>query len=170
MKKLFIAIFASALFMLSQSGNAALPQTSCLNIAETLSYSGEFQCFSRMLEQADLNKVLKGKGPYTVFAPTDAALAKLPPQVRLQLLSAQNDCQLTRTMRYHIVARPLNSQQLALSPVVKTTEGRCIGIAPGCNTLTVNNAQVVQRDIYTTNGVIHVIDNLLIPGQQLTLR
>ncbi len=171
MKKIFIVLLISAavLFGYSIKAEAVMTQNSNMNIADTLYYSGQFCTFSDLLERANMNKVLKGKGPYTVFAPSDIALASLPPNVIQELASVENKCQLNRTMRYHIVDSRVSGDQLASAGAVKTKEGRCLTVCPGCNTVRLDNVNVVQT-IYTKNGIIHVVDNLLMPSQQLTLR
>lgn len=167
MKKFFVILLISAAFLFGFviKPDIAKAQTSNMNTADTLYYSGQFCKFSNLLERADLNRVLRGKGPYTVFAPTDACMAKLPPGMVEHLSSCGNECQLNRTMRYHIVSSCVQPNQIGNVGCIKTTDGRCIQGCPGCK---VNNINIVDT-IYTKNGVIYVVDNLLLPNQQITL-
>lgn len=168
MKKIFL-IMAAILLGLSAKTLAEPIQTSNMNIADTLYYSGQFCKFSDLMQRADLNRVLKGGGPYTVFAPSDAALSRVPQDMLMRLSSCNNDAQLNRAMRYHIVPNSLTTQQMATASCIKTTDGRCIPVIPGSNGQQLGTANIVQS-IYTPNGVIHVIDNILMPDQQLSLR
>jgi len=171
MKRILIVLLISAavLFGCPNKSEAVMTQNSNMNIADTLYYSGQFCKFSELLERANLNKVLKGKGPYTVFAPSDIALSGAPPALVQELASVENKCELNRTMRYHIVDSCMSGEQLAMAGCIKTKDGRCITVCPGCNTVKLDNANVIQT-IYTKNGIIHVVDNLLMPDQQITLR
>lgn len=171
MKRLLISLIAGAVVLFSQinPSPAQCQQCSNMNIADTLYYSGQFCKFTDMLERADLNRVLKGRGPYTVFAPTDAALANTPPQLISQLISCGNEWQLNRTMKYHYLKDGLSGSQIAILGHIRTADGTCLSACPACNALRVNNVNVVQS-IYTKNGVIHVVDNILLPNQQISLR
>ncbi len=171
MKRTVVILLISAIVLLGgvKKANALMSQNSNMSIADTLYYSGQFCTFSDLLERANLNKVLKGRGPYTVFAPTDAALAKIPPGMLSELASMENKCQLNRTMRYHIVDQCLSCEQIASANRIKTKDGRCITVSVCPNALRLDQANIIQ-DIYTNNGVIHVVDNLLMPSRELTLR
>ncbi|OGI01360.1 MAG: hypothetical protein A2Y25_02580 [Candidatus Melainabacteria bacterium GWF2_37_15] len=171
MKKILLLVLVTTAIMLSGTikADAALPQNSNMSTAETLYYSGEFCKFYDLLERADLNRVLKGRGPYTVFAPSDAALANVPQDMLNKLAGAQNQCELERAMRYHIVSDCVSCQQLAAGSTIKTTDGRCVCAGNAANAITLNNARIVQS-VNTNNGVIHVIDNILLPSDQLSLR
>lgn len=169
--KRMVLILLTAAFLISsaQKSNAAMTtQQSGLNIAETLQFSGQFNQFSDLLERAELNKVLKGRGPYTVFAPSDCCLQKMPQPMVQQLASVGNECELNRAMRYHIVHESLSEQQIAGANRIKTADGRCISVCQGCDGPKVDNADIVHS-IYTTNGIIHVVDNLLLPSRQISL-
>lgn len=168
MQKIFVIILISAAFLFGAviKPDPAQAATSGMNTADTLYYSGQFCQFSELLERADMNKILKGKGPYTVFAPSDLALANMPAGMIQKLASAQNMCQLNRTMRYHLVSGNIAAEQITTPSCIRTTDGRCITIYPGCR---VDNANIVQT-IYTNNGVIYVVDSLLLPNQQISLR
>lgn len=169
-KVLLITMITAAVLFGVCSHSQALPKNTGLSVAESLSYSGEFQCFSKLLQASGLAKTLKGKGPYTVFAPNDAAFAKLPPGTVDRLMYPQNKCELNRLIRYHIVSNQLSCPEIASCPKIKTTDGRCISVSQGCNQLCLDQAQVLQTDICARNGLIHVVDNVLLPGEFLSLK
>ncbi len=107
---------------------------------------------------------LKGPGPFTVFAPTDAAFAKLPAGTVERLLKPENKAKLVSILTYHVVAGKVMSAGLAGKVTeAKTVEGTTVKIDATKGGVTVNGAKVVKADIAATNGVIHVIDTVLIP-------
>lgn len=192
MKKFFMVTLVTAAIVLnlSQAGKAACPLGGCpkytpkpvtgaacpvcpnsqLSVAETLSSSGNFKIFSKMLQESGLAKTLKGKGPYTVFAPPDQAFAKLPPGTVYNLLNCpQYKCELNRIVRYHIVKDPLACEQMVQANKIITADGRCIKISKGCNHVCLDQAQVLQTNIRARNGMIHIVDDVLIPGNTLGL-
>lgn len=104
---------------------------------------------------------LKGKGPFTVFAPTDAAFAKISNATLNALLA--NKTQLTAVLTYHVVPGKVMSTDLKNGMMAKTVQGENLTITLENGSVMVNNAKVVQADIVCTNGVIHVIDTVLMP-------
>lgn len=138
--------------------------SSSMSIADTLNAQACFKTFSRLMQQAGIAKILKGKGPYTVFAPTDAAFCKLPAGTVERLMCPENKCELEKLIRYHIVTENVPCSKLNCPTTVKTSEGRCLSIVPKCNKLYVNNAEIYQGDICTKNGIIYTIDNVLCPA------
>lgn len=123
-----------------------------------------FTTLSSALKTAGLADTLKGKGPYTVFAPTDAAFAALPKETLNKLLQPQNRETLTKILKYHVVSGELTSNQLKRGEL-ETLEQRPVNIQinPGSNQIAVNDASVTQPNIQATNGVIHAINEVLIP-------
>ncbi|WP_315787976.1 fasciclin domain-containing protein [Fischerella sp. JS2] len=123
-----------------------------------------FTTLSSALKTAGLADTLKGKGPYTVFAPTDEAFAALPKETLNKLLQPENRETLTKILKYHVVSGELTTDQLKRGEL-KTLEDRPINIQinPGTNQIAVNDASVTQPNIKASNGVIHAINEVLIP-------
>ncbi|HLO49229.1 MAG TPA: fasciclin domain-containing protein [Kamptonema sp.] len=137
---------------------AAAPQ----DIVATASANANFKTLTKALTAAGLVTTLKGKGPFTVFAPTDAAFAALPKSTLDDLLKPANKAKLTKILTYHVVPGEHLSASLKTGNV-KTVEGSPVKVAVNGKNITVGNAKVTQADIKTTNGVIHVIDKVLMP-------
>jgi uncharacterized surface protein with fasciclin (FAS1) repeats len=137
------------------------PAARAADIVDTAVAAGSFTTLVTAVKAAGLVKTLKGKGPYTVFAPNDAAFAKLPPGTVEQLL--KNKAKLAMILKYHVVPGRIKSADLAgKSLKVKTAAGLPVDV-DGSFGVRVNDAHVVQPDIETSNGVIHVIDTVLLP-------
>jgi uncharacterized surface protein with fasciclin (FAS1) repeats len=107
---------------------------------------------------------LKGEGPFTVFAPTDAAFAKLP-RAQLEALLADKDA-LTKVLTYHVIQGRVEAAEVVRLSSVATIEGQPVKIHVG-ESVMVNNAKVVETDIATSNGVIHVIDTVMLPPDMM---
>jgi hypothetical protein len=131
------------------------------NIVDTAIAAGNFKTLVTALQAAGLVDTLNGKGPFTVFAPTDAAFAKIPNATLNALLA--NKTQLTAVLTYHVVPSKVMSTDLKNGMMVKTVQGENLAISLAKGGVMVNNAQVVQADIVCTNGVIHAIDTVLMP-------
>ena len=131
------------------------------NIVDTAIAAGNFKTLVTALQTAGLADTLKGEGPFTVFAPTDAAFAKMPKD-QLNALMA-NKTQLTAILTNHVVPGEIMSSDLKNGMMVKTVQGENLIISLANGGVMVNDAKVVQADIVCTNGVIHVIDTVLIP-------
>ena len=136
------------------------------DIVDTAVAAGSFKTLAKALAAADLIATLKGAGPFTVFAPTDEAFAKLPPGTVENLLKPENKAALQRVLTYHVVAGKVTAAQAATLPSAKTVSGATITIAAHGNGVTVDNAHVVKPDIAATNGVIHVIDAVILPAER----
>ncbi len=132
------------------------------DIVGTAVGAGQFETLAAALTAASLVEPLQGKGPFTVFAPTDAAFAALPKGTVESLLEPASRAKLTSILKFHVVAGRVYSDQLA-NGEVKTLEGHMLKIRVGKDGAQVGNAKVVKADIETTNGVIHVIDTVLLP-------
>ncbi len=123
----------------------------------------EFSMLAKALKAAGLTETLQGKGPFTVFAPTDAAFAKLPQDAVQDLLKPENKEVLLKILNYHVVPGQVLSSDLK-SGEVKSVEGGPISVkVDGANGVMVNDARVIQPDIKGSNGVIHAIDNVILP-------
>lgn len=125
--------------------------------------NGSFKTLTAALEAAGLTKTLQGKGPFTVFAPTDQAFDQLPKEALTELLKPANKAILIKILTYHVVPGNVLSTSLKTGKV-KTVEGESVNVKVDSAGVTVNNAKVVQADIKASNGVIHVIDKVILPG------
>jgi len=134
------------------------------NIVETAVAAGQFKTLAAALEAAGLIDVLKGEGPFTVFAPTDEAFAKLPAGTVETLLKPENKEKLKAILLYHVVAGNVTAKQVMKlnGRMVKTAEGNSIKVST-MHGVQVDDARVTKTDIRASNGVIHVIDTVLMP-------
>ncbi|MBL0220370.1 MAG: fasciclin domain-containing protein [Myxococcales bacterium] len=139
---------------------AAAPTTS--DIVDTAVGAGSFTTLVTAIKAAGLVDTLKGPGPFTVFAPTDAAFAKLPAGTLDALLA--DKAKLTAVLTYHVVAGNVSSAQVAGMTEATTVQGGKVTIDASSG-VRINGANVVKADILTSNGVIHVIDTVLLPPQ-----
>ena len=134
------------------------------DIVETAVSNGSFKTLTAALQAAGLVETLKGKGPYTVFAPTDEAFKKLPAGTVETLLKPENKAQLQKVLTYHVVAGNVMSGDLkGKTTNAKTVEGSAVRIDASGNTVKVDDAVVTQADVNASNGVIHVIDSVIMP-------
>jgi uncharacterized surface protein with fasciclin (FAS1) repeats len=131
------------------------------DIVETAVGAGQFDTLASLLKKAGLVKTLKGKGPYTVFAPTDAAFAKVP-QATLDELG-KDRAKLRSVLLYHVNGRKLNAAKIVKRRSIKTLNGQRLRIRVRGETVRVGGARVTTADVGASNGVIHVIDKVLIP-------
>lgn len=133
-------------------------------LAQSASTQGSFTTLSRAVQAADLTKQMAEQGPYTVFAPTDAAFAALPKGTVDNLLKPENKQQLVKLLGYHAIPGQVTSSQLT-SGQVKTVEGSPVTLKVNSttSTVTVNGAKVIQADIPASNGVVHVVDKVILP-------
>ncbi|WP_262693463.1 fasciclin domain-containing protein [Kordiimonas aquimaris] len=136
------------------------------DIVDTAVNAGSFNTLVAAVKAAGLVSVLKGDGPFTVFAPTDAAFAKLPAGTVETLLKPENKAKLTAVLTYHVVLGKVMSADLAGKKLeAATVQGQKISIDATGGGVTVDGANVVSADIKTSNGVIHVIDNVILPKE-----
>lgn len=139
-------------------------ETAKSNIVETAVAAGQFKTLAAALEAAGLVDALTGEGPFTVFAPTDDAFAKLPAGTVESLLKPENKEKLKAILLYHVVPGNVTAKQVMKlnGRTVKTLEGTSIKVSTN-NGVTVNDARVTKTDVQASNGVIHVIDSVLLP-------
>lgn len=133
------------------------------DIVDTAVGAGSFKTLAAALQAADLVDTLKGEGPFTVFAPTDEAFAKLPAGTVDDLLKPENKAKLQSILTYHVVAGRVGSSEVAALSTAKTVQGGELTISATAGNVMVNEAKVVKADIDCSNGVIHVIDSVLLP-------
>lgn len=142
---------------------------SAANIVETASQAGTFKTLLAAAQAAGLADALATSKSITVFAPTDEAFAKLPAGTVESLLKPENKDQLAAILTYHVLPRELASNQLLAGPfhvrTLKSTGDRTLAITKGAGGVTVDNAKVVKADITADNGIIHVIDTVLLPSK-----
>lgn len=134
------------------------------DIVDTAVAPGNFNTLATALQAAGLVDTLKGKGPFTVFAPTDEAFSKLPAGTVESLLKPENKEKLKAILLYHVVAGNVTSSQAAKLSSAKTVNGQELKITSNDGTLMINDAKVIKADVMASNGVIHVIDTVLMPG------
>jgi uncharacterized surface protein with fasciclin (FAS1) repeats len=131
------------------------------DIVETAAAADQFKTLVAALQKADLVDTLKGAGPYTVFAPTDAAFAKLPKGALDDLLKDQE--KLAAVLTYHVVPGKVMSADVKPGKV-KTVQGQSLTLAAKNGAVMVDEARVIKTDITASNGVIHVIDSVVLPN------
>jgi uncharacterized surface protein with fasciclin (FAS1) repeats len=171
MKKLFLTTFTALImsaFVFMTLGSVQSSSCGCggshKDIVETAVGAGSFNTLVTAVKAADLVDTLKGKGPFTVFAPTDAAFAKLPAGTLDDLLKPQNKAKLQAILTYHVVPGKVMAADVVKLKTAKTVEGQDLKIKVNGSTVTVDNAKVVTTDIACSNGVIHVIDTVVLPN------
>lgn len=135
---------------------------SAADIVETAA-AGNFNTLVAAVKAAGLVDTLKGPGPFTVFAPTDEAFAQLPPGTLESLLKPENKAKLQSILTYHVVSGKVMAQDVVKLHSAKTVEGQDITIKTMNGRVMVDSASVTKTDVVTSNGVIHVIDSVLLP-------
>jgi uncharacterized surface protein with fasciclin (FAS1) repeats len=141
---------------------ALVSKASAADLVDTAA-AGRFNTLVAAVKAAGLVEALKGPGPFTVFAPTDEAFAKLPPGTLENLLKPENKDELKKILTYHVVAGKATAKDVVKLDSAKTLEGGSVTIRQGNGGVTINNANVTKTDIAASNGVIHVIDTVLLP-------
>ena len=152
MKKTLLAIAATSLLA---------TQAFAADIVDTAVAAGQFKTLAAALTAADLIDTLKGPGPFTVFAPTDAAFAKIPKADLDALL--KDKAKLTAVLTYHVVPGTVMAADVK-SGEVKTVQGTTFKVMADKKHVMINNAMVTKTDIVADNGVIHVIDTVIMPA------
>ncbi|MGA7971230.1 MAG: fasciclin domain-containing protein [Pseudolabrys sp.] len=135
------------------------------DIIDTAVGAGQFKTLATALKAADLVETLKGPGPFTVFAPTDEAFAKLPAGTVESLLKPENKAKLTAILTYHVVPGAVKAEQVTKLTEAKTVNGAMVKVSTDHGKVMINDATVVTADIPASNGVIHVIDKVILPPQ-----
>jgi uncharacterized surface protein with fasciclin (FAS1) repeats len=155
---------AAAFLVLLVLAVAATPASAARqdqDIVDTATAAGNFTTLTKLLKRAGLVSALKEPGPYTVFAPTDAAFAKVPQNKLDALLESRK--KLRSVLLYHVVAKKLNAAQVANRKRAKTLNGKRVRFRVRDSKVYVNRARVTTADIGASNGVIHVINRVLLP-------
>jgi len=157
MRTPFAVITGAILVFALASPAAAQPK----DIVDTAVAAGNFTTLAKLLTAADLITVMKSPGPFTVFAPTDEAFAKVPKATLDALLA--DKAKLQNVLKYHVLTSNWSSGDVKMVKSAGTAQGQSLAIAQAGGALTVNGAKVVKADIACSNGVIHVIDAVLLP-------
>ena len=161
-----LAIGTTVLGMVVAASNATAADAPTRDIVDTAVADGSFTTLAKALEAAGLLETLKGAGPFTVFAPTDEAFAKLPAGTLDTLLKPENRAKLTRILTYHVVPGRVMAADVVKLHSATAASGDTIAIATHGGGVTVDHAHVVKTDIAATNGVIHVIDAVILPAER----
>lgn len=152
-------LLALVLFCTFQVAQAAETK----NIIEIIRSNSNYSTLLNLLFEADLVSTLEGNGPYTLFAPTNAAFAKLPPQVLQDLNKQENKDKLITILKYHVIPKTLTTHDMRTSSV-KTLNNRDIDLrVQGAEIVINGNARIVKTDVDASNGIIQVVDTVLIP-------
>lgn len=159
MKRIALTLIATSLI----AGAALAGGAPKKDIVDTAVSAGSFKTLAAALQAAGLVDTLKGKGPFTVFAPTDAAFAKLPAGTVESLLKPENKAKLQAILTYHVVAGSVGSSDVVKLKSAKTVNGQSVSISTANGGVSIDGAKVVQADIAASNGVIHVIDSVILP-------
>jgi uncharacterized surface protein with fasciclin (FAS1) repeats len=156
-----LALLLVALPLRAQDTDEAMePENTIVDVAQN---AGTFTTLLAALDAAELTDALRGEGPFTVFAPTDEAFAKLPEGTLDNLLKPENKDQLIAILTYHVVSDQAKASDAEDMAMVTTLEGNDLSITNIDGTVMVNEATVTTADIEASNGVIHVIDTVLMP-------
>ena len=163
----FVAVAATAAVALPAAASltyaqpAAKPSAAKPNVVQTAVAAGKFKTLVALVKQAGLAGTLQGKGPFTVFAPTDAAFAKVPKATLAAL--GKDRAKLRAVLLYHVAAGRVTAAKVVRLHSVRTLNGQPVKVRVSQGKVAVGGARVVATDIGASNGVIHVIDKVLIP-------
>ena len=160
MKSYVTRVMAAVAVVLSLAGSVSAQGR---DIVDTAVAAGQFKTLAAALKAAGLIDTLKGQGPFTVFAPTDEAFAKLPKGTVEELLKPENKAKLTAILTYHVVGGKVMAADVVKVKDAKTVQGGSIKVNATGGKVMVDAATVVKTDIAASNGVIHVVDSVLMP-------
>lgn len=135
------------------------------DIVDVAAANGSFSTLVAAVKAAGLVDTLKGDGPFTVFAPTDEAFAKLPAGTVENLLKSENKDKLTAILTYHVVSGKVMAADVVKLDSATTVQGQSVNVTTNDGSVMINNASVVMADVKASNGVIHVIDTVLLPKE-----
>ncbi|QDU29669.1 Immunogenic protein MPT70 precursor [Anatilimnocola aggregata] len=162
---MFAGLFSLALLATATLATAAEPTAAAQkDIVDTAVAAGSFKTLAAALKAGGLIDTLKGSGPFTVFAPTDEAFAKLPKGTVESLLKPENKDKLVAILTYHVVPGKVMAADVVKVKEAKTVQGQAV-MVNAANGVKINDATVVKADIACSNGVIHVVDTVLMPKQ-----
>ena len=177
MKNFNIVLLACILIAASGSVPALADSEKCghngehkKDIVDTAVSAGSFKTLAAALDATGLIETLKGKGPFTVFAPTDKAFGKLPEGTVEELLKPENKAKLAEILTYHVVPGKVLAADVVKLSEATTVQGSKVQITVKGNNVKVDNAKVIQTDITCANGVIHVINRVILPPEKTDSR
>lgn len=159
----FKRLAVAAATVIAVTAGGAIASAAKKDIVDTAVAAGEFNTLAQALTAAGLIDTLKGPGPFTVFAPTDAAFAKLPAGTVENLLKPENRAQLTAILTYHVVPGQVMAADVVKLTEAATVNGAVVTVTVDGSNVIINDANVTSVDIEASNGVIHVIDTVLLP-------
>jgi len=163
LKKTFaVATVAAVVLTVAASGTTAV-RAETRDVVDTAIAAGSFKTLAKALDAAGLVTTLKGAGPFTVFAPTDEAFAKLPEGTLETLLKPENKEKLRRILTYHVVAGKVMASDVVKLQSARAVSGDTIAVKVEDGMVHVDNATVTSADVLASNGVIHVIDSVILP-------
>lgn len=139
--------------------------TAALNVLDTAAANGSFKTFGIAVEKAGLSETLRGPGPFTIFAPTDEAFKQLPAGRMDTLFKPENKEELTSLVNYHVVSGRKSAEEIGKWENAKTVGGQSAPILMKEGKVSIDGAQVTSADIASSNGVIHGIDKVNMPGK-----
>ena len=164
-----ITMMATALMLVVAGHSAAQEEGSAAmsdrDIVETAVAAGQFETLVAAVQAAGLVETLKGDGPFTVFAPTDEAFAQLPDGTVTELLRPENRERLAAILTYHVVPGRVMASEVVGLDQAETVEGQSVSFSVEDGTAYVQGAEIISTDIQASNGVIHVIDEVLLPRE-----
>lgn len=146
----------------SRTGRASYGENG--DVVDVAASAGTLKTPVAAVQAAGLVDTLKGDGPFTVFAPTDEGFAKLPPGTVESLLKPENRDKLVKILTYHVVPGRVTASEVVHLESAKTGEGKNLAISAHAGAVRINKANVVKTDVMARNGVIHVVDTVLIPN------
>jgi uncharacterized surface protein with fasciclin (FAS1) repeats len=161
MTKLIAVLALFAVVLSVAAGTSTARTRDDANIVQTAVAAGQFNTLAKLLTRAGLVAALQKAGPYTVFAPTDAAFKKVPKKTLDALL--RNKAKLKAVLLYHVVSGDVAAADVAKLSTAKTLNGKSVRIRMSGMNVFVNSAKVTKADVTASNGVIHVINRVLIP-------
>jgi uncharacterized surface protein with fasciclin (FAS1) repeats len=136
------------------------------NLVDTAAANGSFHTLGKALEAAELTNVLKGTGPYTVFAPTDAAFEKLPKDTLSNWLKPENKAELISVLKYHVLPGRASAADVEKLTAPKMMQGQTAAVTKDGDKLRIGSATITKSDITSSNGIIHAIDTVNVPTKQ----
>ena len=158
-----LALGTVVAFLAAHPGARYAVRAESANIVETAVAAGSFKMLAKALEAADLVGTLSGPGPFTVFAPTDDAFAKLPAGTLESLLAPENKQKLRRVLTYHVVPGKVMAADVMRLKSATAVSGDSIAVTADRGVVRVDQARVTKTDVAAANGVIHVIDAVILP-------
>jgi len=163
LKKTFAFVTVAAVVLTVAASGKTAVHAETRDVVDTAIAAGSFKTLAKALDAAGLVTTLKGAGPFTVFAPTDEAFAKLPNGTLETLLKPENKEKLRRILTYHVVAGKVMASDVVKVQSAKAVSGDTITVKVQDGVVHVDNAKVTSADVAASNGVIHVIDSVILP-------